>query len=104
MVIRRESNCPLCGAQLTAMDLVEACTELIDPRLGILETHCPYCQGYLEVMPAAGRMDIGYRIGPANERFDVALALPCAGLVVERADDMSSLTLKVAGRSWEYSE
>lgn len=101
MVIRRESNCPLCGAQLTALELVAACTELIDPRLGILETHCPYCQGYLEVMPSAGRMDIGYRVGPANERFDVALALPCAGLEVERKE--GSMTLKASGGSWEYS-
>lgn len=102
MVIKRTSNCPLCGAKMTAMELLDACTELIDPHLGILEAHCPYCQGYLEVMPAAGRLDIGYRV--ANTRFDVALSLPCLGLEVVRSENMNGMTLKVPGRSWEFLE
>lgn len=104
MVIKRSSNCPLCGAQMTAMELLGACTELIDARLGVLEARCPYCQGYLEVMPASGRVDIGYRVGTDNQRFDVALSLPCAGLEVERADAMTCLILRAPGHSWEFRE
>ena len=102
MVIKRTSNCPLCGAALTAMELVDACTELIDARLGVLESHCPHCQGCLEVMPAAGRIDIGYRGGPGNERFDVALSLPLEGLEIERTGDSSGLKLRVPGGSWAF--
>jgi hypothetical protein len=104
MVIKRSSNCPLCGAKLTAIALLDACTEIIDWRLGVLEAHCPYCQGYLEVMPAAGRADIGYMVGTNHERFDLAHSLPCEGLEVERATDTNCLTLKAPGRSWRFSE
>ena len=98
MVIKRASNCPLCGAKMTALELLDACTEFIDPHLGILEAHCPYCQGYLEVMPSAGQVDIGYRV--ADVRFDSALSLPCDGLVVERT--AGSMALKTQERSWAF--
>ena len=50
MAIKRDSNCPLCGARLTAAELLDAGTELVDPGLGVVETHCPHCQGYLELI------------------------------------------------------
>ena len=100
----RDSNCPLCGAGLTAAELLDAGTELIDPRLGVIETRCPHCQGYLEAMPLQGRVDVGYLVGPGKERFDMALSLAFDGLEVERTEKPPCLMLKVTGRSWEYRE
>ncbi|MEI7957333.1 MAG: hypothetical protein WCJ66_19385 [Verrucomicrobiota bacterium] len=102
MAMKRDSNCPLCGARLTAAELLDAGSELIDPRLGVVETHCPHCQGYLELMPAQGRVDIGYLVGAANERFDPALSLPFEGLMVERVENPPRLMLTAQGRSWEF--
>lgn len=99
----RDSKCPLCGATLTPTEILDACGEIIDPRLGVVETHCPHCQGRLEAMPANGRVDLGFLIGD-NERFDVALAMPCAGLTVERTDSPPCIKLTVPGRSWEFTE
>jgi hypothetical protein len=104
MALRRDSNCPLCGAGLTASELLDAGSELIDPRLGVIETRCPHCQGYLEAMPLQRRVDVGYLVGPGKERFDVALSLAFEGLEIERADDLPRLMLRAAGRGWEYRE
>jgi hypothetical protein len=82
----------------------DAGTELIDPRLGVIETRCPHCQGYLEAMPLQRRVDVGYLVGPGKERFDVALSLAFEGLEIERADDLPRLMLRAAGRGWEYRE
>jgi hypothetical protein len=96
---KREGRCPLCGAALTAREVLDACEEVADGELGVLACRCPYCQGSLEVLPAAGRVDIGYVM---NGRFDVVLSLPEDGLTVERGADG---TLKVAapGRGWGFS-
>ncbi len=100
----RDSNCPLCGAGLTAVELLDAGTELIDPRLGVIETRCPHCQGYLEAMPLQGRVDVGYLVGPGKERFDVALSLAFEGLAVDLATAPSCLKVKAQGGSWEFRE
>ena len=102
MDIKRESKCPLCGAKITAAELLDGATELIDPRLGVLETHCPHCQGYLEVQPASGRVHVGYLIGPAKERFDVVLSLPFENLGVDHAENATCMELTAAGRSWAF--
>ncbi|MDP1910369.1 MAG: hypothetical protein Q8K85_18880 [Hyphomicrobium sp.] len=104
MGVKRDSNCPLCGAQLTAAELLDAGGELIDAELGVVETHCPHCQGYLEVLPANGRVDLGYRVGASGERFDVALSLPFEGFVVEHAQTPPRLVLTAPGRYWEFGE
>ena len=104
MAIKRDSNCPLCGAKLTAAELLDACTELMDPRLGVVEARCPHCQGYLEVMPLPGRVDIGYLIGAGKERFDAAFSLPFEGLAVERTDSPPCLTLTSQDRLWVFLE
>ena len=104
MVTRRDSNCPLCGAPLTAAELLDACTDVINPQLGVLEAQCPHCQGSLEVMPTNGRLDIGYLIGAGNERFDVALSLSFAGLLVWHEEHSPRMTLKAPGRTWEFRE
>lgn len=104
MATKRESKCPLCGAKLTAAELLDTGTELIDPRLGVVEAHCPHCQGRLEMIPAAGRVDIGYLIGPNKERFDVALTFPLEGLEVCNTDDPHCLTLAAPQRSWAFRE
>ena len=104
MAIKRESKCPLCGSTLAAAELLDACTEIIDLRLGVLEAHCPHCQGYLEVLPASGRLDVGYLIGPGKERFDVALTLAFEGLEVRSRDDPHCLTLAAPQRAWAFRE
>jgi hypothetical protein len=102
MALRRDSICPLCGAVLTAAELLDAGTELIEPRLGVIETRCPHCQGYLEVMPAQGRVDLGYLVGPDKEAFEVARSLNLEGLTVERGAAPPRLTLTANGTSWEF--
>lgn len=104
MANRRDSNCPLCGARLTAAELLDAGAELLDPLLGVIEAHCPHCQGYLEMKPFPGGVEVGYLVGPDKNRFDVALSLPFEGLEVESPDDPPRVMIKAAGRSWEYRE
>jgi hypothetical protein len=99
----RDSKCPLCGATLTPTEILDACGELIDPVLGVVETQCPHCQGRLEAMPASGRVDLGFLIGD-KERFDVALALPFEGLAVERLNGPPRIKASAPGRSWEFRE
>ena len=99
----RDSKCPLCGATLTPTEILDACGEIIDPVLGVVETHCPHCQGRLEAMPSNGRVDLGFLIGD-KERFDVALAMPLADLKVERPNGPPCIKLTAAGRVWEFRE
>lgn len=86
---------------MQAEELLDACGEIIDAGLGVLSCRCPYCQGYLEAMPAAGRVHIGYLM---NGLFDAVLSLPCEGLEVERAEGGAVLKLRVSGRDWEFCE
>ena len=102
MAIKLDSNCPLCGARLTPAELLDAGTELIDPQLGVVETRCPHCQGYLEVIPVQGRVDVGYLVGSGKERFDTVLSLSFDGLEVDRAQVPPCLRLAAAGASWEF--
>jgi hypothetical protein len=97
-VLKREASCPLCGAKMAATQLLDACEELIDPGRGVLSCHCPYCQGYLEVMPVVDRVDLGYL---RHDRFDLVLSLPAEGLTVESADD-GAMTVRAAGRCWSF--
>jgi len=97
----RHSGCPLCGGQLTALDLLNACDELADASLGILAARCPYCQGRLEIRPAAGRIEIGYIVG---QRFDVAFSLDCGGLEVLADAGDGSLRLRMQDKGWEFRE
>jgi hypothetical protein len=98
---RREASCPLCGAKLTPAQVLDACEEIADEKLGVLACHCPYCQGHLEVMPAAGRLDIGYL---RNGRFDVVLTLAGEGLTVLRDTASGTLRVRMAGRDWKFRE
>lgn len=84
---------------MSATQLLDACEEIVDADLGVLAGHCPHCQGYLEAMPVADRVDLGYL---RNNRFDAVLSLPAEGLVVERGGD-GALTLRMAGRGWTFS-
>jgi hypothetical protein len=56
---QRDASCPLCGAKMTALQVLDACEDLVDDAHGVLGCHCPYCQGYFEVMPVAHGVDIG---------------------------------------------
>ncbi|MDK9725227.1 MAG: hypothetical protein OEL88_10065 [Sterolibacteriaceae bacterium MAG5] len=102
-MVKRESGCPLCGARLDAAALLDACSGLLDAGLGVLAARCPACQGYLEVRPVEGRLDLGYLGGAGSAgRFEVALSLLAEGLAVERHDD--TLRVALAGRHWAFSE
>jgi hypothetical protein len=96
---KRDASCPLCGAKMGAAQVLDACEETIDAGRGVLSCHCPYCQGYLELRPVDGQVDIGYL---RNGRFDVVLTLPALGLEFERADDGEMLRLKMPGRCWTF--
>jgi hypothetical protein len=102
MAIKRESSCPLCGAKMTAEQLLDACAGIADARLGVLEARCPFCQGYLEVMPMPDRIDVGYLASVGAPRFDVVLALPYPGLVAERTE--SGLRISAPGRLWTFTD
>lgn len=102
--MKRESSCPLCGARMTPMDLLDACTGLIDADLGVLEAQCPHCQGNLEIRPADAEIDIGYCVGGTETHFETALVLPYPGLNVQRAADGSALVLSAPEREWTFAE
>jgi hypothetical protein len=104
MALKRASNCPLCGAGLTAEEIIDAGSDLIEAHLGVVASCCPHCQGYLEFMPADGRLDVGYLTGPDKERFETALQLPLDGLVVERIALPPGLKLRAPGRSRDFRE
>jgi len=100
MVARREADCPLCGAKLAAAVMLDASEELIDGELGVLGARCPYCQGYLEVRPAAGAVSLGYLTGG---RFEAVRTLPADGLSVLQAVDTGTLAVAMGGHSWRFS-
>lgn len=100
----RHSGCPLCGGKLTAFDLLNACDELVDAGLGVLAARCPYCQGRLEIRPAAGQIDLGYIVGADRPRFDVAFSLDCAGLEIVAGDEADGLHLRTPEQRWEFRE
>lgn len=103
-MINRHSGCPLCGGKLSATDLLNACDGVADATLGVLSARCPFCQGHLEVRPAAGRIDIGYAVGTTSRRFDVATSLACDGLEIVATDEPGCLHLKSPERTWEFHE
>lgn len=100
----RHSGCPLCGGQLTALDLLNACDELADLALGVLSARCPFCQGLLEIRPVAGQIDIGYIVGTDRRRFDVAFSLACEGLEVVEGDEIGCLQLRTPEHAWAFRE
>jgi hypothetical protein len=83
--------------------LLDAGEELIDAGLGVIAGHCPHCQGNLELMPSADRLDVGYLNKSGS--FDVVLSLPLAGLAVEREPDGDVLVARTGdARYWKYAE
>lgn len=101
MAIRTDPRCPLCGAHLTAEELLEAGEELIDATLGVIASHCPHCQGNLELMPGVGQVEVGY-LNKAGA-FDTVLTLPCAGLAAAGVAGSDVLTVQASGRQFRYS-
>ncbi len=99
-MVKQEARCPLCGAKMKAVQLLDACEEVIEGELGILACHCPYCQGYLEVLPVAGRLDVGYL---RHGRFDIVLTLPAEGLMVLRDTATGALRLRMPDLDWSFS-
>ncbi|MCX8017126.1 MAG: hypothetical protein N2690_04390, partial [Rhodocyclaceae bacterium] len=75
----RPTRCPLCGARLDAVQLLDACEAMVAD--GVLGCHCPVCQGYFEIRPGAETIEIGYW---QHGGFAVAQTLPTPGLRVLR--------------------
>ena len=101
----KESRCPLCGAKVTAVKLLDSVSGVVDPHLHVLGTHCPFCQGYLELRPDSGKLEVGYLAGSGNSRFDVVYSLSCEGLEVEsQQDDPPGMVLRTPARRWEFGE
>lgn len=96
---KREASCPLCGAKLTPMQVFDACGEIVGE--GILECHCPYCQGYFEAHPNTGFVEVGYL---RNGGFDVVVTLPAEGLAVLRDTATGVLRVRWEGRDWKFEE
>ncbi|MCX8085792.1 MAG: hypothetical protein N3C63_02710 [Rhodocyclaceae bacterium] len=93
------SRCPLCGARLDALRVLDACEEMVGE--GVLGCRCPFCQGYFEVRPTTGKLEIGYLRGG---QFETVLTLPCEGLAVLRDTTNGALRLRLAGRDWKFDE
>lgn len=97
--MKRDANCPLCGAKLRPSSWLDACDELLDSEHGILATRCPACQGRLELLPQVDSLQLGYRNG---SRFEAALTLDYPGLQIEAGGDR--LCLRAEGREWFFVE
>lgn len=95
---KREATCPLCGAKLSAAQVLDACEELVGEH--VLDCHCPFCQGYFEVRPAPDMLEIGYL---RNGRFDVVVTLPAVGLTALRDTTTGNLRLRLEGREWAFA-
>lgn len=102
VAIRTEPRCPLCGAHLTAEELLEAGDELIDAQLGVIATRCPHCQGNLEFLPGVGQIEVGY-LNRSGE-FETVLLLACNGLAAARIAGGDTLTVQVSGKQYRYAE
>ena len=98
---RAGDRCPLCGASLTALGLLDTADELLDGERAIVAGRCPHCQGRLEIMMGAERLDIGYL--DRGGRFDVVQSLPCPGLVALRQTDGETLTVSAGGSRYRYA-
>jgi uncharacterized Zn-finger protein len=94
---KREATCPLCGAKLTAAQVLDACEEMVDTD--VLECHCPFCQGHFEVQPATDALEIGYL---RNGRFDIVVTLTADGLTMLRDTKEGSLWVRMADRDWTF--
>ncbi|MBL8489916.1 MAG: hypothetical protein JNM82_03965 [Rhodocyclaceae bacterium] len=100
----RQSRCPLCGGDLTAIAMLDACRELLDAELGVIAGRCPHCQGYLELAPGEGGLRLGYVVRAAGlARFDAVQTLACADMRVDRiAGDRPGLRVCAGDRRWEF--
>ncbi len=99
---RKDAGCPLCGAQVTAMEWLDASTEVVDAHVQVLAAVCPHCQGRLQVQLQDEGIALGYLAGGESNRFESALNLPCAGLQVEQEED--GLRVSLADRVWQFTE
>ena len=95
-------RCLLCGARMSPPELVSACTELVNTELAVLGARCPHCQGYFEVLPVDGRLDLGYCAERSRRCFDVAQSVPFDGLLVLRQESPPILVLTESDRRWEF--
>jgi hypothetical protein len=79
--------------------MLAAGEELIDAELGVVGARCPHCQGYLELRPEPGMVQVGYLTGG---HFESVRSLPADGLAVLQAVDSGTLALAMDGRNWRF--
>lgn len=94
-------RCPLCGAHLDALSLLGTCEGVVDIALGVLGGRCPHCQGYLEIRPVAGQLDVGYLDKASG--FEVVRRLPHGDLTVMRCVGSDELTVQIDGRPLRFT-
>lgn len=94
---KRDASCPLCGAKLTAAQVLDACEETVAP--GVIGCRCPFCQGYFEARPTTDAIEIGYLQG---ERFAAVMRLAAPGIGVLRDTAGGTMLVKLAGRQWRF--
>lgn len=103
-MLKREANCPLCGARMPPHEWLDAATGITNTELGVLSAQCPYCQGHLEIQPDTDRIDLGYCVGNTSVRFEIALSMPYEGLRVCHSADRSALIVDAGSHHWEYTQ
>lgn len=96
------ARCLLCGARMTADQLLDACVAMVDPDVPALGARCPYCQGYFEVHPVAGGIEIGYRGDEGTPHFDVVQQLAIETLALDRDGMPERLVLTTPDRQREF--
>ncbi len=87
---------------MTATELLDACSDLVNTELGVLGARCPYCQSYFEILPVGGRIDLGYCVGKTDISFEIAQSLSFDGLQVTRLDYPPRLILDVPDQRWIF--
>ena len=97
-MLKRDASCPLCGARLSAEQVLANCDDVVDLAQGVLACHCPFCQGYFEVRTSNGGLEIGYL---RHGRFDTVVVLPDAtGLQTTIGRD--GISLKLNQSAWHF--
>ena len=96
------ARCLLCGARMTADQLLDACVAMVDPDVPALGARCPYCQGYFEVHPVAGGIEIGYRGDEGVPHFDVVQQLAIETLALDHQGMPERLVLVTQDRRREF--
>ncbi|MGB8930439.1 MAG: hypothetical protein WCC48_04210 [Anaeromyxobacteraceae bacterium] len=76
-------QCPHCEAQLTATDVLDACSVSVADS-GLVRLQCPHCGAAAAARLADGRLELGLQSVPGSGAFQVTTALSEPDLYVRR--------------------